>query len=435
MRFFTILLCLLISARVHALVNTGMFLVKSTKTYVIQAGGTALGSTTSDDQIYLTGTTGSLGTQTGTGFSIGFTFSYNGVSYTQFGVSTNGYIKLGNLPSFSMNSNTYYQDIQATGDGLLLSALNYDLQGQTGSSLQYILSGTAPTRVLTVQWFGFRSYNQTGDNYNFQIKLYEDSSKVEFCYGAFTHNSTSETARVGLYGITNADFLMRTHASNWATTANGSANSSNIAFNGSCYPPNGLTFTYYPISILPVTFTEFNVAAKGDYALLNWGTASETNNDYFTVEHSANGQLFEETGRIKGAGTSSQMHSYTFVHENPVEGINYYRIKQTDFNGDFSYSVLRSVYIGKDPPKTVTVFPNPCATGLPVTFSIPAQANSSAMIEIYTHEGVLADRINILPANDGELIYDSNKLSAGLYFYRVYSGAEIHSGKLLVLSP
>ncbi|MCC6684114.1 MAG: hypothetical protein IT247_03495 [Bacteroidia bacterium] len=435
MRFFIILFCLLISAPVYALVNTGMFLVKSTKSYVIQAGGTSLGSTASDDQIYLTGTTGSLGNQTGTGFSIGFPFSYNGVSYTQFGVSTNGYIKLGNLPSFSMNSNNYYQNIQATGDGLLLSALNYDLQGQTGSSLQYILSGIAPSRVLTVQWFGFRSYNQSGDNYNFQIKLYEDSSKVEFCYGAFTHNSTSETARVGLYGITNADFLMRTHSSNWATTANGSANSSYIAFNGSCYPPNGLTFTYYPISILPVTFTSFTVTASGNKALLNWETASETNNDYFTVEHSTNGKLFEETGRIKGAGTSNLIHSYTFVHENPQEGFNYYRIKQTDFNGDFSYSALKSVFIGKSPPKNVSVYPNPCATGATVTFSIPAQENTRAVLEIYTHEGVLADRIIIALPHDGELIYNSKKLSAGLYCYQLYSGAEKSSGKLLILSP
>lgn len=435
MRFFIILLCLVISTQVYALVNTGMFLVKSTKTYFVQVGGTALGSTASDDQIYLTGTTGSLGTQTGTGFSIGFTFSYNGVNYTQFGVSTNGYIKLGNLPSFSMSSNTYYQDIQATGDGLLISALNYDLQGQTGSSLQYSLSGSAPSRVLTVQWFGFRSYNQTGDNYNFQIKLYEDSSKVEFCYGTFTHNSTSETARVGLYGITNADFLMRTHTSNWATTANGGANSSNIAFNGTCYPPSGLTFTYYPFSILPVTFTQFNATARGNKAFLNWETASETNNDYFTIEHSTNGKLFEETGKIQGAGTSNLIHSYTWLHEKPDEGFNYYRIKQTDFNGDFSYSALKSVFISNSPPKNVTVYPNPSATGALVTFLVPSQVNTTALLEIYTSEGVLIDRIIIAIPNKGELIYDSKKLSSGLYFYQLNSGSEKHSGKLLILSP
>ncbi len=435
MRFYILLLYLIISAPAFGLVNTGMFLVKSTKSYVIQAGGTSLGSTTSDDQIYLTGTTGSLGTQTGTGFSIGFTFSYNGISYTQFGVSTNGYIKLGNLPSFSMNSNTYYQDIQATGDGLLLSALNYDLQGQTGSSLQYILSGTAPSRVLTVQWFGFRSYNETGDNYNFQIKLYEDSSKVEFCYGAFTHNSTSETARVGLYGLSNSDFFMRTHSSSWAATANGSSNSSNIAFNGSCYPPSGLTFTYYPISILPVTFTSFNAAATENKALLNWETASEINNDYFTIEHSTNGKLFEEAGRITGAGTSNLMHSYTFVHQNPQEGFNYYRIRQTDFNGDFSYSLLRSVFVGNSPPKNVTVYPNPCTTESTVTFSMPAQTNTMAVLEIYTHQGVLVDRIIIVLSSEGELIYDTKKLREGIYSYQLDSGAEKTRGKLIVFSP
>lgn len=95
--------------------------------------------------------------------------------------------------------------------------------------------------------------------------------------------------------------------------------------------------------ILPVTFAEFSVKASKSASYLNFSTASETNNEYFTIERSADGRNFDAIGHIEGAGNSNQLLYYTFTDENPLSGISYYRIAQTDFDGKYSYSDIRSV--------------------------------------------------------------------------------------------
>ena len=94
---------------------------------------------------------------------------------------------------------------------------------------------------------------------------------------------------------------------------------------------------------LPVTFAEFSIKASKSASFLSFSTASETNNEYFSVERSADGRNFDTIGHIEGAGNSNQLQNYTFTDENPLAGISYYRIAQTDYDGKFSYSDIRSV--------------------------------------------------------------------------------------------
>ncbi|TND08384.1 MAG: putative extracellular nuclease [Bacteroidetes bacterium] len=96
-------------------------------------------------------------------------------------------------------------------------------------------------------------------------------------------------------------------------------------------------------TILPVELLSFRGdAGKKDIAL-SWTTASEINNDYFTIERSVDGTHFETIGTVEGAGNSSQALAYHFTDGKPHDGINYYRLKQTDFNGEFSYSGIAPV--------------------------------------------------------------------------------------------
>ena len=94
---------------------------------------------------------------------------------------------------------------------------------------------------------------------------------------------------------------------------------------------------------LPVEFIEFDSKILKNNTFLNFSTASETNNSHFNIERSADARNFETIGEIKGAGNSNREISYTFTDEKPLPGINYYRIKQTDFDGQYSYSEIRSV--------------------------------------------------------------------------------------------
>jgi hypothetical protein len=92
-----------------------------------------------------------------------------------------------------------------------------------------------------------------------------------------------------------------------------------------------------PLIVLPIELLSFNVEIKDDQVIISWLTASELNNDYFTIEHSTNMMDWLVLGHVDGAGTINDLRSYSFTHSNPTSGINYYRLKQTDFDGAFEY--------------------------------------------------------------------------------------------------
>lgn len=102
---------------------------------------------------------------------------------------------------------------------------------------------------------------------------------------------------------------------------------------------------------LPVELLSFNAAMQKDNTVLaTWSTASEVNNALFTVEKSQDGLDFETVGTLPGAGTSSQTQNYSMPDDNPYIGISYYRLKQTDYDGSYSYSnVVPVTYYPNDP--------------------------------------------------------------------------------------
>ncbi len=135
------------------------------------------------------------------------------------------------------------------------------------------------------------------------------------------------------------------------------------------------------IGVLPVKMVKFLASADAKSAKLYWETASELNNDKFEVERRTNGKDFVKIGEVKGNGTSQKLNTYSFKDFAPPNGVNYYRLKQVDFNGDVEYSDSR--FVSFDFAETTfSVYPNP------VTDVI----NFSGMVksvEIYSLQGVL----------------------------------------------
>ncbi len=97
-------------------------------------------------------------------------------------------------------------------------------------------------------------------------------------------------------------------------------------------------------STIPVELSDFRAFPVKDAGVrLEWQTATEESNDYFQIEHSKDGQNFNAIGQVEGAGTTREARSYTFTHDLPQPGANYYRLKQVDFDEAFSYSPVRTV--------------------------------------------------------------------------------------------
>ncbi len=138
-----------------------------------------------------------------------------------------------------------------------------------------------------------------------------------------------------------------------------------IAISGDGIDYQVVTFAYSVV--LPVNMVSFSAVDAQQKIKLNWQTASETNNEFFTIERSTNQNQWVELKKVKGAGTSTDLHNYETYDESPVSGTSYYRIKQTDFNGNTSYSEIRSVrYESKN--KGLSVFPVP-NTGNTITIN------------------------------------------------------------------
>ena len=98
---------------------------------------------------------------------------------------------------------------------------------------------------------------------------------------------------------------------------------------------------------LPVELIKFSAEKKSNQVDFLWSTASEINNDYFTVERSVDGKNFETIGTADGTGNNNTVLNYNFTDSNPVNGESYYRLKQSDFDGKFTYSkIVQVIFIG-----------------------------------------------------------------------------------------
>ena len=111
---------------------------------------------------------------------------------------------------------------------------------------------------------------------------------------------------------------------------------------------------------LPVTWSHFSASKVNEFVKLEWGTSTEINNSHFEVERSIDGLNWEVIGMKQGKGTYTGSSEYAFVDGSPVLGINYYRIKQVDYNGEYSHTVERDViFTGENELLGSQIFPNP----------------------------------------------------------------------------
>ena len=249
---FLMLLAILGTIQLHAQVSAYPF-TQLTSTYTPITGGQVLGTATNDDISFVDPAFPAGGATTGVGFPIGFNFTYNGRVYDRFGVNSNGYIALGQSTlTPSVNIASTYTPISSANTASLplqnrISGFSRDLLGYTGSTLRYQTIGTAPNRILVVQWSGYGRWPTTaGDVVNFQIRLNEVGNIIQVVYGTCSATSTTNMSpQIGLRGDAVSDFNNRTAVvANWTTTAAGTVNTATCTFSNTIRPASGTTFQW-----------------------------------------------------------------------------------------------------------------------------------------------------------------------------------------------
>lgn len=189
----------------------------------------------------------------------------------------------------------------------------------------------------------------------------------------------------------------------------------------------------YPVSPLPIELLNFNAIMNSGKVDLTWSTASERNNDYFTIEKSKDGFNFETVTLVSGAGNSTSIIEYTDVDYKPYSGISYYRLKQTDYNGLFSYSKIVSVnyFFGDD---GITIYPNPATVESGFNLNITGLENQEILVVIRDIAGrEFYSKISFITENKQLIAIDTDKkLAAGTYLVIASSNNKIYSQRLII---
>jgi hypothetical protein len=187
-----------------------------------------------------------------------------------------------------------------------------------------------------------------------------------------------------------------------------------------------------PIS-LPIVLKHFTAVPTNKNVELSWATATEINNDYFTIERSADGKQFTELFRQAGAGNSVKELSYSTTDRNPLEGRSYYRLKQTDYDGSFAYSSVQSVFIGSTNNVKLSIFPNPAGNETITLLATGLKGEKAQVIVtditgrvVFTQDAQLQNQ-----AEEVELNH-ANRLRSGIYIVTLRTASHTLQQKLIV---
>jgi predicted GH43/DUF377 family glycosyl hydrolase len=187
-------------------------------------------------------------------------------------------------------------------------------------------------------------------------------------------------------------------------------------------------------NVLPVELTSFTAKSDGKEVIIVWTTATELNNLGFEIQRSADRKEFSTVGFVKGYGTTTGQHSYTYSDKNLENGKYYYRLKQVDFNGGNEYSdVIEVEWRAFNSYLLEQNYPNPFNPATKIGYGI--QTRSNVKITILN---AIGEEIAVVLNEEKESGYhtvefNASNLPSGVYFYRLQAGSYVETKKMILL--
>lgn len=285
-----------------------------------------------------------------------------GDNVTTAGGSATSYVngpmrKVGNDAfTFPTGKSGVFSTIRIAAPGVVSDAFTaeYFVANPTGAGYNIATRGPGVTDVSACDYW---ILDRTTGTSNVQVTLMWN--KALPCYG-FTSTFMLTVARWDGSQWSNAGM---TGTTNGGTT--GTVTSSTV----SSFSPFAVASTSVA---LPIELVDFKATWIDSKVVLHWETASELDNDYFTVERLEPEIGFQALSTVSGMGTSKTGNKYSYTDEHPLPEQSYYRLKQTDFDGTFTYSPIVTVY-NPFVESEFLVFPNPAPVGSTITFSKVAE--------------------------------------------------------------
>ncbi len=268
-------------------------------------------------------------------------------------------------------------------------------------------------------------------------------SKATNCNLNLSFNGITQTAISGYPMISSIDTnqqqamfqmnFMSATSVNYRTGAINEGSSTSIRHNAIFFQP-----FFQTSSPLPVSLGKFQAeVTKDNQVNIQWTTQSEKNNDYFTVERSHNGTTFEEVIRVKGSGNSTSEKYYSAIDAQPLEGTSFYRLKQTDFNGDSETFNAVKIFVEKkrQNKQEVKIFPNPFSESF--TAGFVSEKDEEVSVRVISLDGkVVYSESYPVQTGDNQLICVVPQwISPGNYMLHLSNARSILASAKIVRKP
>ena len=191
-----------------------------------------------------------------------------------------------------------------------------------------------------------------------------------------------------------------------------------------------------PFSIIytvPVELSSFTASVYGKTVLLNWSTATETNNHLFEIERKAENDEYFTIGFVEGAGTTTEPQDYNFIDQTVEKGVYVYRLKQIDFDGSYDYSNEIEINFPAKEFILFQNFPNPFNPTTKIQFNIPEK--SFVTLSVYDILGNLISTLisEYKPAGSYTVEFGGADIPSGLYIYKIITPNFTEAKKMILM--
>ena len=215
--------------------------------------------------------------------------------------------------------------------------------------------------------------------------------------------------------------------SGYLALVNNPANWTTEASNGELILPIS-TNEFSILNAQPVTLTSFEAKPTEQKSInLLWQTASEENNDYFSIEHSIDGTSFREIAMQSGNGTTDKIQNYSYIHKEVENGLHYYRLKQVDFDGKFEYTNIVTAKISHS-NDDIFLTPNPSSNVILIKTKTPYQRDADFQILNMQGQVVLS---NILQKGATDMELNISDFPVGIYYLQLFVDNDVMMKKII----
>ena len=204
----------------------------------------------------------------------------------------------------------------------------------------------------------------------------------------------------------------------YRATTQGNCNGGTWVGYSGTFTVNGTSCTYNS-GVLPIELISWDAVLVQESCILSWTTTSEIDNEYFSIERSADGVNFNSIGTLAATNIATKQNHYSFIDKEPLNGLNYYRLKQVDFDGTSQGSDIIVVEHERDSETKIITYPN----------RLKIICNEKIeRLEIFTFDGYLVK--NIAETNQKE--HDTSIINDGYYIVRLTTKTTVKSQKIYI---